>query len=104
MTQGNFQNQSLIYKCTSDIRLRWFQFRFTHHILATNVLFFQKTGIKGTSICTFCNNEEETLLPLYYECKTIPRIWLLVEQWIYEKNWGYSIKLYLTRNYVWKIW
>ena len=75
----------VIFKCTNDVNLRWFQYRFIHRILATNS-FLKKIRVKDDYYCTFCKFEEETLIHLYYECKYIQRIWSLLEDWIYEKT------------------
>ena len=45
-----------------------------------------KIGVLNNSLCSFCKVEEETLVHLYYECKFIHGIWILLEDWIYEKT------------------
>ena len=72
------------FKCTSNIKLRWFQFRLTHRILGVNS-FLAKIGVKGSNLCTFCKETEETISHLFCECPTTLKLWDKVIKWIKEK-------------------
>ena len=41
------------FQYTDDTTLRWFQYRISHRILATNEYLF-KIKIKDSKLCTFC--------------------------------------------------
>lgn len=54
--------------------------------------------------CTMCNQEDETLVHLYYDCMIVKKFWSNVEQYIYQKT-NYKICLesqniitYFTHN------
>ena len=76
---------ALVFKCTNDITIRWFQYRIVHRILATNK-FLYKIKIATSPLCTFCKMEEETLLHLFVSCDIVHNIWNQLEKWIYEKT------------------
>ena len=61
---------SLIFKVTNDIQIRWFQYRIMRRILATNT-FLCMIGITDSELCTFCNEYPETLNHLFWECEYI---------------------------------
>ena len=63
---------SSVFKCTKDTKIRWFQYRLSHRILATNV-FLHKIGIKYNNKCTFCDTDFETLTQLFFECPLIKK-------------------------------
>lgn len=48
-------------------KLQWLQFRINNHILVTNSFLF-KIGKVHSNICSFCQNNEETILHLLWEC------------------------------------
>ena len=76
---------SLVFKCTGDVTIRWFQYRIVHRILATNK-FLYNIKIIQSPLCSFCKNEEETLLHLFIGCDLVNDIWNQLEMWIYEKT------------------
>ena len=76
---------SLVFKCTSDVSIRWFQYRIVHRILATNK-FLYNIKIISSPICSFCKTEEETLLHLFISCDFVNNIWEQLEMWIYDKT------------------
>ncbi len=88
-TEYDFPKWSLIfnipYSCTVDIKLRWFQFRLIHRILGTNSFLF-KINKTGSNLCTFCNNEEETLIHLFCSCTHTISFWSSVFSWIKEET------------------
>lgn len=53
-----------VTKCS---KLQWFQYRINHKILATNNYLF-KINIINSPICVFCNQEDETIEHLLWDC------------------------------------
>ena len=94
VSQGKWQNElsldintnwhhiySSIYVPTKDTKIRWFQYRLIHRILATNA-FLHKLGIKESANCTFCDSNSETLIHLFYNCPIVQNFLLQVIEWI----------------------
>ena len=74
----------LVNRFTTDTTLRWFQYRITHRIIATNEYLY-KIKVKGNNLCTFCNQDVETIEHLFIGCEKVEILWNNIEQWIYEK-------------------
>ena len=60
--------------CTRESKLRAFQFKFLHRKIATND-FLYKIGIKQTDCCSFCEEQKETLVHLFWTCKYTQKFW-----------------------------
>ena len=69
--EGMFTKQ---IKVTIDSNLRWLQFRLMHRILATNSLLL-KMKLSENDKCTFCREEKESLLHLFWECSHTHKFW-----------------------------
>ena len=70
-----WQKQNHLVKVmTNDINLRWFQYRIVHRILGTNS-FLNRIGILESGLCTFCNEQSETILHLFWTCNRVSAIW-----------------------------
>ena len=63
----------LVYDVTIEEKLRAFQFKVLHRILATNE-FLRKNKIKDDSTCQNCEHEE-TLEHLFWDCKEVKAFW-----------------------------
>ena len=78
-----------IHKCshniTNDTKLRWFQLRIIHRILATN-RYLTIIKIQNDSNCSFCKVEEETIIHLFSECDVVNNFLISFENWIYDKT------------------
>ena len=61
-------------KCTKSTKLIEFQFRFLHQTLATNVSLV-KMGYKDDIRCTFCHEEAENFMHLFWLCGKIELFW-----------------------------
>jgi hypothetical protein len=61
-------------KTTADTKLRWFQYRLLHRILATNSFLF-KIKRADSALCTFCSLQDETLIHIFCECIETKRFW-----------------------------
>ena len=66
---------------TKDPKLQWFQFKINHRIIGTNHL-LNKMGIKQDNICTFCQNEVETIEHLFYDCHISNMYLRDIKRWI----------------------
>ena len=78
------QLMSRVFSFTSDSSLRWFQYRISNRILATN-RYLYKLNILQSDMCTFCHNQSESILHLFVECVHVEDIWSRLEQWIFIK-------------------
>ena len=61
------------FQFTNNTTLRWFQYRISHKILATNEYLF-KIEIKDSRLCTFCNIESEIVIHLFLECEHVENV------------------------------
>ena len=82
--ERNFDNlcwKNIYYKCfksTSDTKLKWFQFRLLFRILPTN-RYLKIMKIKDIDLCIFCNEVEETLDHLFWDCNVVKQFWACIE-------------------------
>ena len=73
----NLNWERIYKKCnrtTADVKMKWFQMRILYRTLPTNRLLFLKK-IKESSICNFCNNDEQTLTHLFWDCPIVQSFW-----------------------------
>ena len=81
------------FKISQDTQLRWFQYRINHRILGTNYL-LKKMNKNDSALCTFCNEKEETITHLFWECQYIEHFWKQFSDFISSHtsniitNWG----------------
>ena len=68
---------------TNVVKLHSFQYRFLQRGLVLNKQLC-KWGLKETSLCSFCNREEETILHLFVSCAVTATLWLAVKNYIDE--------------------
>jgi exonuclease III len=76
---------SMPYKCTIETRSHYFQFRFIHMILPTNV-FLYKIGKVDDDLCSFCKIEKETLNHLMWSCNCVSLFWKEIISWLRDLN------------------
>ena len=67
--------------CTRSSKLIDFNFRFLHRRLATNC-YLQKLGIREDNTCTFCHNEKEDLMHLFWQCEKTTMFWQNLSLWL----------------------
>ena len=67
--------------CTRESKLRAFQFKFLHRKIATND-FLCKIGIKQTDSCSFCEEQKETLVHLFWTCRYTQNFWKSMFEWM----------------------
>ena len=77
--QCNDQDWENIYKLpflsTIESKLRSFQFKINHNIYYTNEK-LKQVRKADTDLCSFCNEEKETLLHLFVDCRHIKDLWI----------------------------
>lgn len=73
-----FQN---IYGVTISTKLRYFQFKILHRIVALNP-YLVKAGLCDSELCFFCNGEKETLTHVFYYCTHVSELWRDVFNWL----------------------
>ncbi|MCU7800901.1 MAG: hypothetical protein KZQ70_12335, partial [gamma proteobacterium symbiont of Lucinoma myriamae] len=59
---------------THDTTLIWFQTKINHRILATNYL-LEKMKIVNNKSCSFCSEEDETIIHLLCSCRYVDCFW-----------------------------
>ena len=62
------------FKVTLDVRTRCFQFNLLHRIVYTNNLLY-KMNFTISNLCSFCEEAEESLEHLFFECKASQDFW-----------------------------
>ena len=86
ITMDKLKNSfSSLYKITISCNLRAFQFKFLHRILPTNHL-LKIWQIKDSDTCSFCGQDIETLMHLFYNCHITRNFWLQVKEWIRSES------------------
>lgn len=62
------------FMCTIDTRLRSFYFKIFHNTIALNV-FLHRIKRKDSPNCSFCEEEEESIIHLFCDCDKVFPIW-----------------------------
>ena len=71
-----------VMKLTNSTKLRIFQYKIINRYLTTNINVARWD--KNTSpLCSFCKDNEESLLHLFVQCKTVNKIWSALARWLY---------------------
>ena len=84
------------FKTTKYSQLRWFQIRINHNILVTNKL-LKHMKLIDDSRCTFCTNDEETIVHLLWSCNKTQEFLNLIITWFksYDIHINLTEKLFL---------
>jgi hypothetical protein len=77
--------------CTINNRLKSFNCNFINRNIPYNRR-LHKMGKKETTICEFCNKEEETIIHLYWECTEIKKLWNNIKT-VYNNLTGENIEI-----------
>ena len=82
-----------------EIKIRWFQIRITTRIICTNIM-LKYMNLKNDDLCTFCNEETETIEHIFAECLFTLQFWnqvkaLLLHHDIVQDNFSMSPSLIL---------
>ena len=67
-----------------EIKLRDFQFKINNRILVANTFLFEIKK-KETSLCSYCNQEAETITHLLFSSEIASNFWKNLKQWIERK-------------------
>jgi len=92
------------WKCTQEVKLRWFQFRLLNRILCTNKLLV-KIGKSDNTLCTFCNNVDESISHLLWDCEYTLKYWKEFQDWMNSNltsNISLNKEMILFGNYKFK--
>ena len=79
--------------CTKDTSLIYFQYKILHRILTTNTFLF-KINYNDSPNCSFCNQFQETLTHLFFECKIINDLWIELFSWLSNRLENFNLSLY----------
>ena len=71
---------SIANKCTPSTYLQWFQYKILHRILPTNQFLF-KIKYLDTSKCSLCQECDETLYHIFWECSKVKKLWSELRVW-----------------------
>ena len=72
----------LPFSCTKISKLI-FQFKLLHRPLATNH-FLNKIGIRPDDLCTFCRDEREPLIHLFWSSRETNFFWRNFQGWLFK--------------------
>ena len=65
---------SIPFQCSSDVQIRWFQYRLLHRIIPTNKYLYLINAIDSDK-CSFCGNDIETIDHLFCNCNYTSALW-----------------------------
>ena len=82
-----------------DVKLKWFQMRIVHRIVATNIVLIEMK-VKNSYMCNFCTNERDSIEHVFWECNVARTFWTGIETLVNDKcahafNFRLSQKLVL---------
>ena len=73
------------FQCTKITKPIVFQFKLLHRRLATNS-FLTEINLKDNEQCTFCQNDKETLIHLFWTCEVSILFWQGFKQWAINRG------------------
>ena len=82
--RGESMIEKIFNRChrnTVDVSSKAFQFRFLNDILVDNY-WLTKWKILENNACSFCQENEENIFHLYWECNITSRFWIDFNAWI----------------------
>ena len=77
-----------------EAKLRDFQFKINNRILVTNTFLF-KIKKKENNLCSYCNQEAESITHLLFHFETVAKFWKTLKIWLERKS-NISIQIVLT--------
>ena len=92
------KHQSL-YKVTNIPKYRSFQYRLLQRGLVTNIQ-LHKWGMRDTDLCTFCEQDKETLIHLFFYCTQVQQLWQDVLEYLQERFGIASLDRFNCRNVI----
>ena len=73
-----FQN---IFYITNNVTLRYFHYKILNRVLKTN-WHLAKWDKQINEKCTYCRQNVETVIHLFYECPKVEKMWKTLQKWI----------------------
>ena len=71
----------LVIKSTISPKHRAFQFKLIHRVVVTNKMLYDWKLIDN-NLCSFCNQQPETIFHMLWECTTVQNLWISLFQWL----------------------
>ena len=68
-----------------EVKLGDFQFKINNRILDTNTFLF-KLKKKENNLCSYCNQEAESITHLLFHCGTVAKFWKTLKTWLERKS------------------
>ena len=68
-----------------EVKLRDFQFKINNRIFVTNT-FLCKIKKKENNLCSYCNQEAESITHLLFHCETVAKFWKTLKIWLERKS------------------
>ena len=68
-----------------QVRMRSFYLRYMYRAYSTNIK-LKIIGARTDDYCSFCHNERETRIHLYWECPQVLLLWIQVIEFCKKKN------------------
>ena len=91
----NVENDFIeVTNATTSTRLKYFHFKIVNRIISTNV-FLEKIGVTDDNSCSFCHNELETLVHLFWQCRKVQDFVQKINQEIITSN---NLQHYIPLN------
>ena len=72
------------HKSILDNRLIWFQYKILYNILDTKY-YLNKLKIIDSNLCSFCNQQPESIEHLFVHCEFVIDLWKDLKRWIFNK-------------------
>jgi len=73
----------LPYKLSIDTHTRMFQYKLLFKFLTVNKTLFTWKLINSPR-CSLCNEEEETVIHLFWDCRVVANFWSKVDEWFFN--------------------
>ena len=83
-----------VFSLTNIPKFRSFQYRLLQRSIITNTLLF-KWKLCDTELCSFCQEERETVLHMLCECKIVKELWQEISEYLEEK---YQFKVDINKK------
>ena len=88
------QIYKICFKTMKDNYLIYLQYKIINQILGTRSLMY-KMSITPDKYCSFCNDHEETLTHLFFDCNLVFLLWQVLYEWIFTKT---NIRITLNKT------
>ena len=87
-----------VFKTTNDTCLRWFQYRLLYRLFPTG-RFLYLGKLVDSPIYFLCNQVEETLSHIFWDCPKIQGYWFYTQGWLHA-NFSHCSKILLFRELI----